>query len=524
MVAFFEAMWGVFLELIGVVFPVFQTGNYLKIPKPVRWFLHVIFLIILLGVLYYLNDYFGVRFLIQDPRIQPYWLPLFFLLIYSLAWAAWWIWYLLISDADDLPFPDIDEAWNEAKEALDKAGISLQDVPVFLILGRPEAPEDCLFQAAQMSLVLRQVPSSAKSPLHIYANHDGIYLTCAGASLMGKHAANLALEGLSELDDNSPVSAEPDGDVARTLQPNRQESQAMATLAMVQDEGMKALQRRHIRRMLGKRNPELLYKTAEVETLTARLAHLCRLLVRDRQPFCPINGILFLVPLGGTDTESDAQQTAELCYRDFTTIRRVMKTRCPTFAMLCDMESFPGFREFVATHDARARSARVGQRFPLDSPDHQGEQLLKNLDSSVQWLCHRVLRDLVYRKFQVSQDTPEEMSKNKNYFLFLDQLQQRCDHLSRILVNGMARNVNGPLLFGGTYVAATGSDRDTEQAFVRGVVNRLIECQAFVSWTEEAIAEDARSHRTATIGYSALAILAAAVAFLAWRHFFGARG
>ena len=54
---------------------------------------------------------------------------------------------------------------------------------------------------------------------------------------------------------------------------------------------------------VGKRRPLLLKNTDEVELLSSRLKYLCRLIVRDRQPYCPANGILLLIPLAATDSE-----------------------------------------------------------------------------------------------------------------------------------------------------------------------------------------------------------------------------
>src|SRR5438105_1685685 len=72
------------------------------------------------------------------------------------------------------------------------------DLPLFLGLGRPSGPEEALFDAAQLAFVVKQAPAGP-APLHVYATRDAIYVTCAGASLLGKHAANVALEGIAEL-------------------------------------------------------------------------------------------------------------------------------------------------------------------------------------------------------------------------------------------------------------------------------------------------------------------------------------
>ena len=67
----------------------------------------------------------------------------------------------------------------------------------------------------------------------------------------------------------------------------------------------------------------------EVARFRARLAHLCRLIARDRQPYCAANGILLLVPLAGTDTPGEAQLTAQAAHDDLSVARYQMKLDCP---------------------------------------------------------------------------------------------------------------------------------------------------------------------------------------------------
>src|SRR5262249_9473249 len=82
--------------------------------------------------------------------------------------------------------------------------------------------------------------------------------------------------------------------------------------------------------------------TAWADDLPARLRHLCGLIVRDRRPFCPLNGILVLIPFAGTDRSENAQNVAEFCRRDLATVQEVFRTHCPIFTLICDMERCPG--------------------------------------------------------------------------------------------------------------------------------------------------------------------------------------
>ena len=50
-----------------------------------------------------------------------------------------------------------------------------------------------------------------------------------------------------------------------------------------------------------KRRPMLLKNAEEVELFTGRLRHLCSLISQARAPYCPINGILLLLPWSATE-------------------------------------------------------------------------------------------------------------------------------------------------------------------------------------------------------------------------------
>ncbi len=75
-------------------------------------------------------------------------------------------------------------------------------------------------------------------------------------------------------------------------------------------------------------------------------------------------------------------------------------------------------------------------------------------------------------------------------------------------------------MLGGCFVACTGRDPKREQGFVGGVLQLLIDSQNFVSWTPEAIRQEANYVRLTTLGNFAilgLAILGLAVIVGLWR-------
>src|SRR5690606_11915860 len=98
---------------------------------------------------------------------------------------------LLRAESEVSEFPDIDSAWAEATRHLDQAGIDLTETPLFLILGEPRGSGPALFDAAHLPLLVSYSPRQPDAPLHLYADRDGIYVTCPGASLLGRQSGLL---------------------------------------------------------------------------------------------------------------------------------------------------------------------------------------------------------------------------------------------------------------------------------------------------------------------------------------------
>src|SRR5262249_44673085 len=147
--------------------------------------------------------------------------------------------------------------------------------------------EEGLFHtAAQLPLAVKQTPADPQAPLHVYATREAIYVTCAGASLLGRQAAILAGEVEGAVGPGAPPAGEVDP--GATLVPG-----AMAPAKKVADvvgdiakKGGAATdeERRMLRRLARRdqRQASLLKDPALVTDLSARLRHLCRLVARDR--------------------------------------------------------------------------------------------------------------------------------------------------------------------------------------------------------------------------------------------------
>jgi hypothetical protein len=547
-----SAIWEWFRQLLGLVFPFFSKARDLKGMGPqIRAVLHVVMLVAILvglAILHHLLD-LGKLIKAPYPLLRDYWLPLLVLLVYVLMWLGWWLWKLLQPEEEASVFPDIDEAWTEGVQALEQGNIDLTEAPLFLVVGKSAAPEEALFAAAHLNFTVKQSPRRADAPIHVYANRDGVYVSCAGASLSGRQTEILygaSSEGGGESAYSPSESAMGSGgneDMFKTVQPGGLMKEMQAVLARAREQGRDPSQlteeeKREIRGLVAQEEvqrggrktgprPQIMRNAEEVERSSARLRYLCRLIVRDRRPFCPANGILFLVPFAGSDSEEDANQTAAAMRNDLGSIRDVLRVHVPVFAMICDLERAAGFKEFMERFPEDQKQRRLGQRFPL-CPDLPQDKLSPSIESCVQWIFQVVFPTWIYKLFRVESPGRDEVNHvvagNCRLYQLMGQLRDRQKRFGKIVSRSLVLEPGGPPLFGGCYVGATGTDPSTEQGFVAGTFRRLTENQNFVSWTDQALAEEADNKRLTSIGYVVIVVLVLALIGIGYWLFQGQQG
>jgi hypothetical protein len=555
-------MWGFLTRigsgvqsLVGLVLPLF--GKAKQLPgrhSPLRWVLHIAVVAALLVGLWYANQYFRLPGLIPSRFriLRESWLPILFLLVYTLCWLGWWLWQLLAPEAAIQRFPDLEAAWAEALEAMRRDGIDITEAPLFLVLGEPEAKHAPLFRACQVKFTVNPAPESPDAPLHVYANRDAIYVICPTASLLARQAAILTGDSVTML---APPSAAPaaadepnpsEDPLGGTLRPEEAGGLVRQMQAVLTQAGKEGRSPRQLtdeeRRKLGqlerrdRPRPSLLRNVEVLEHLTARLEHLCQLIVRDRWPFCPVNGLLVLVPYAALESDQVALTTGDIIHRELIIVRHALKVHCPLFTLVCDLETVPGFTEFIGRFSETERQQRVGQRCPLvpllqrretamPAREREDQNLEGMFHSLAHWLCGTFFSGWVYKKFRL--ETPNKaplatvVKSNGRLFLFLEDLHERQERLAILLAHALVEE-SGPPLFGGCYFAGTGKNPATEQAFVAGVFRRLPEEQNWVAWTPEALAEEEGYQRWVRRGWGLLIVISvAAVGVLGYFYFLG---
>jgi hypothetical protein len=500
-------------RLVGLIVPfVLKARDVRGIGATWRWTLRILLLVLITGLLYWVSRRFELGHQVTGaPKLGDFWLPLLFLLVIGISWVGWWVYTLLYAEVEESPFPDVDEAWDEAVNALLNARIDPTEVPMFLVLGRAAGTEEALFAASKLSLAVKGAPARADAPLRVFANRDGIFVTCAGASVLGYHASILrAGDSDFSAGDHNPAYIAPDAidDPSKTMAPGGRALEVLDVFKRAREQGrgpeglteeerleiaeIQAAERAEEVRRRGKSRMLLVRNSAEVDRLEARFRHVCQLIVRDRRPFCPINGILLTIPAAASDTDEDAKATGTLCQKDLHTAREVLKVHCPVLAVITDLEQMPGFREFMNRFTESQKGRRVGQRFPYN-PDLEGTTLETKLMEVTQWVGQALVPSWVHRLFRIEHPGSDTMDAavagNTLLYQFMDAMRERQGRLGRILGGGVTPDRAGPMMFGGCYLAGTGANA-REQAFAEGVFQRLLQDQNYVSWTQQALAEE----------------------------------
>ncbi len=425
-------------------------------------------------------------------------------------------------EGDVSPFPDIDHAWKAGLAELAVHGLSLSETPLFLILGSAgETHEKAIFDASRLSLNVREIPQGPAA-LHWYANADGVYLVCSDTSSLSRlaHLAHdVADDEMSSASPISPPISPPVGQSAvdpirgtivagsaiPTEAPPSPEMpspgpstdirgtmnlrQTMDVGGASDGSGPAAVAQRKVLRL---EQPE----GAEQDR---RLEYVCQLIRRARQPLCPINGLLTLLPFGLIQRSvPEAIEIQKALGKDLAAVHRALKLRCAVTALVVGMENESGFRELVRRVGRdRAMGQRFGKGFSAANPP-----IPERLEALCSHACGS-FEDWVYALFR-EKDALSKPGNTKLYSLLCKIRRSVKSRLEGILVTGYSEEAApnepaGAFFFGGCYFAATGETED-RQAFVKGVFDKLPGQQEELEWTEAAYREDQRYQQLGQIG------------------------
>jgi hypothetical protein len=232
---------------------------------------------------------------------------------------------------------------------------------------------------------------------------------------------------------------------------------------------------------------------AQLDEESARLGYIAELVRRLRQPFCPLNGIMTLLPFALLEDTLSAKELPTCIRHDLNTLRDVTRLTCPVTALVTGMESEAGFAELMRrVGGQRSSEGRFGKGFKLWSFPTQ-----ENLDALASHACGS-FEDWVYALFR--EEGGLNRPGNGKLFSLLCKMRSRLrTRLRAVLWGGFGcegEQAQDAILLSGCYFAATGESPE-RQAFVRGAVEKLVQQEEELQWTEQALIEDQRYRRAA---------------------------
>ncbi|QDV23708.1 type VI secretion protein IcmF/TssM N-terminal domain-containing protein [Aureliella helgolandensis] len=260
-----------------------------------------------------------------------------------------------------------------------------------------------------------------------------------------------------------------------------------------------------------KQRLRLLQDAQEIQETNAQLKYLCSLIKQARYPYCPINGIVTLIPLAATETSAVANHAGMLIEYDLQAITDSLQIRAPRVAVICDIQNEEGGLDVLDRFPEQQRHRRLGVKFPC-VPSCNASDMDRMISDGIKWLCQRMVPPLINRLFQTerSNGTSQDAASscNRRLYHFMYSIHQRSGNLERLIRRAFLGNQQPGELLRGCYLAATGRDTVSEQGFAAGIVSQLMDMQNDVQWTDEALLHDRDCRRWSILGYVSVSMVA----------------
>ncbi len=475
----------------------------------IAWVVHIALVVLIVVGLYGLTRRYRLdtALLSPFPSWHDYWLPILFILVYATGWLIYGFIRMLSEPADD-EFPDIQIAWNEALNALQRADISIQAVPIYLVMGKPGAGIVEFFAATGQAFLVRGEPSG-EAPLCIYANREIIFVAVLDAGALAWLTRKQ--QSVNPIAEAAPIVAVPKPAVPQVeslldsvpgLEPIVSSDIAVSVIESP---------RLEVANWLPVPAASALAEPSsdDIRLRSRRLRYIGRKMAKSRTPYCPVNGLLWLIPSVSLLNDEFANRAAHLCRVDLQSIEEALQLDCPMIAVFGDAQVLPGFPELLTSLPAEMLQSRLlGRSFPL-LPNLPADQRIAMVRSGWEWVVQHLIRGLIYARYGDDLHTPFA----KRLWQLFSQLDEHRERAVRLIGQGLLARPERPPMLSGIYLAATGSDA-REHAFTAGIVKELLVQQNAVAWTPTAIAREADFKRIALFGYAIVFVLLVAIAGL----------
>lgn len=501
--------------------------------------------------------------------VRLLWLPLVGGLLYAIIWSTWLIARTLRSSQDCPLFDATARSLRGGLDRLQRAGIDVSQSPLYLVLGSPAGGVRDFFDATGVELTVQPPPEELDESVQVCGNRDAIYVCCRDASLLGSFARRAAelrtherqaevsrrrsacrapahrwstaspdqlaslptAAGELTVADNAsttrgaPFAAATDpGPVAtETLPPpgnGDSDDHGDGTLSRL-DRTFEELETltdetsdRGNAGVLQRSQPKsnlLKLETAEADRLSRGLAAVCHELAEVREPYCPINGVLVLIPLDAADHIETADHVGMRLERDLATIATATETTVSAQLVVCDLDQCVGSQAFLDRFPAAQRGRRLGASLPV-TPASEPEAGPEAVDRAVRWICETLFPPLGIRLMRrdASDRTLDRQHQdgNRQIHRLVHSMRTRRDGLSRML-RRVVVGTAGMVRLRGCHLAATGPAGTSRQAYAEGLLPLILDIQNEVQWSPQRRRRDRQQRLAAATIYAVTVTLTA---------------
>ncbi|TWT42820.1 hypothetical protein KOR42_46240 [Thalassoglobus neptunius] len=492
--------------------------------------------------------------------VNDYWCGIVFLLGYAIVRV---ILYLLeiLGIEEEGEFSDIERPWREAIAELEAEGLPIDELPLFIINGlTPQQERSVFLEASGIDWqVISPSQNESKSPLRVYAYSEGIFVSCVGVgavscqqgkvvpvsaggtptsappsnignrTIVAGEISNImdsakagtgTAKSVGQAPPSIPTGTAPSGTMpsaamqppARTGGTLRSIGSALAKATMTPG-GMKAAMQSFSggaaeRKGYGKKQVAPI-DTVESEVAQRRMDFFCELINESRFPYCPINGLLQVIPISWTTSTDQARKLAPAVRIDLETIHESLHLQFPVTVAFSELDSLPGLKEYmirVERIQPGIRQSRAGSRFATGAVIDA---------SSMDWLLDRSMnwfRGWTYTAFSADINAKD----NLKLFHMLCSIRERRDAMTVLLRESFSQLTEPECRLAGCYFFATGEGA-TEQGFIRGVLDRMVETEGDVAWSPDLAHTISRNKTYSNLLIASSVVMGAVNAFLVYQ-------
>lgn len=430
-------------------------------------------------------------------------------------------------ERDASRFPDILQAWSEAVSSLRRQGLDLEEYPLFLVIGtRSDLEDDQLFAEVPGELLVTASPKG-DAALHVYGGDEGIFVSlasCSRLSDLSRTASSRPRAASIPTQPNLAVGEEPQ-DLRGTVLVDYKDAEPVPTaeieLPVPGDTGNN-YNTIDIGSISSFRAPAATKSmrgvSASRDEMRDRLKYFCELLRRERAGLASLNGVLVILPGDQLLSEQMAPQfVGQALGDDLATVMQCTGVLAPVVALVLGLEHEPGFFEFMRRMPQAEHGRRLGQRFPIGvRPTHE------QLGSLAIRACGSIEDVITARLFRSEEILTA--TGNARLAVFAARLRhQLASFLSIVLRRGFLSpdaeiSQDFPFI-AGCYLGAVNAE-PKKSGFVRGVFERLLDCQAKLEWTDQELESDERAARVGRLLWGVcLIIMTSAGGLLSWWAF-----